>query len=52
MVLGVEISSHPSAPSIEHNDRTRFGRKLMLWWLINADRNIMGDLLIIYVIED
>jgi len=48
MVLGVEIPCHPAAAGIEHNNRTRSSRTLMLWWLIDPDRDMLGNLFVVY----
>jgi hypothetical protein len=52
MILGVEIPCHLAAAGIEHNNRTRSSHRLMLWWLINADRDMLGNLLVVYVTKD
>ena len=51
MVLGIEIARHPAAASIEHNDRAGLGRRSMLWGLINANCDVLRDLLVIYFTE-
>lgn len=50
MVLSIEIARHPTAARIEHNDRTQLSRRLLLGRLIDADRDMLGDLLVVYVV--
>lgn len=52
MILGVEVPCHPAAAGIEHNNRARLSCRLVLWRLINADCNMLGDFLIVYVTKD
>jgi len=51
MVLTIEITCHPASTRIEHNDRTRLGRRLMLWGLVDANRDKVRDLLVVYVTQ-
>ena len=50
MVLRIEIACHPTAVRIEHNDRMQLSRRLVLGRKINADRDMFGDLLIVYIV--
>lgn len=51
MVLRIQITRHPATTGIENNNGTRLGRRLVLRWLVNADCDMLGDLLVVYVTE-
>jgi hypothetical protein len=48
MVLAVEVACYPASTRIEDDNRTRLSPRLMLWRLIDADRDVVGDLLVVY----